>query len=160
MLERKILKRKENQEVQHKNNDREILKDVQEDVQVRKQVDMVAQKEHDFSKDDDTTIIISTTGRVIKKNQLDSRGIGTRPKISPQNKTSSDKQTSTIINNSISNKVKPRERKLKFDDKYQRITTYLENELHATVMELKKLGDIDSITSLINTAIKEYLKKI
>jgi hypothetical protein len=52
----------------------------------------------------------------------------------------------------------PRKRKLKFEDKYHRLTTFLENDLYDKVIELKAKGYIDSIVQLINDSIKLYLK--
>lgn len=55
--------------------------------------------------------------------------------------------------------IKPRKRRLKFEDRYKRITTFLENDLYDEVMELKETGEIDSIVQIVNDSIKLYLLK-
>jgi hypothetical protein len=51
-----------------------------------------------------------------------------------------------------------RKRKLKFEDKYHRLTTFLENDLYDMVMDMKESGEIDSILQIINDSVKQYLK--
>lgn len=52
----------------------------------------------------------------------------------------------------------PRKR-LPFEQRYQRVTTYLENGLFGRIEELRGRGEIVSITALYNGALGEYLEK-
>ncbi len=46
-----------------------------------------------------------------------------------------------------------------FEQRYRRVTTYLERELHARVRELRKTGTVDSVTALYNAALREYINR-
>ena len=48
---------------------------------------------------------------------------------------------------------------LKFEEKYERFTTYLENDLHDRIHELKDERYIRTFTELVNRAIREYLEE-
>lgn len=50
-------------------------------------------------------------------------------------------------------------RKARFEERYRRVTTYLENDVYEKVQELHKKGEIDRINNLVNTAVKMYLRK-
>ncbi|MED1641974.1 hypothetical protein P4U99_01925 [Brevibacillus agri] len=50
-------------------------------------------------------------------------------------------------------------RKARFEERYRRVTTYLENEVYEKVKELHEKGGIDRINNLVNTAVKLYLRK-
>jgi len=50
-------------------------------------------------------------------------------------------------------------RKARFEDRYKRVTTYLENDVYKKVQELHDSGEIDRINNLVNTAVKLYLRK-
>lgn len=50
-------------------------------------------------------------------------------------------------------------RKARFEERYRRITTYLENDVYEKVQELHEKGEIDRINNLVNTAVKLYLRK-
>ncbi|MDI3534918.1 MAG: hypothetical protein PWQ82_1283 [Thermosediminibacterales bacterium] len=46
-----------------------------------------------------------------------------------------------------------------FEQRYHRITTYLEKEIHQKIKELKTSNKISSITVLINIALKEFIDR-
>lgn len=50
-------------------------------------------------------------------------------------------------------------RKARFEERYKRVTTYLENDIYEKVQELHASGEIDRINNLVNTAVKLYLRK-
>lgn len=50
-------------------------------------------------------------------------------------------------------------RKARFEERYRRVTTYLENDVYEKVQELHENGEIDRINNLVNTAVKLYLRK-
>ncbi|MFS0555777.1 hypothetical protein [Brevibacillus reuszeri] len=50
-------------------------------------------------------------------------------------------------------------RKARFEERYRRVTTYLENDVYEKVQELHESGEIDRINNLVNTAVKLYLRK-
>lgn len=65
--------------------------------------------------------------------------------------------SSTLTPSSLHNPVKPKD--APFDERYQRITTYLEKTLYQRVQSLHKNGHINKITSLVNAAVKDYLDR-
>jgi len=50
-------------------------------------------------------------------------------------------------------------KKQTFDEKYQRVTTYIDRKLYTKIQSLKKQGKLEKMTDFINLAIKEYLEK-
>lgn len=50
-------------------------------------------------------------------------------------------------------------RSLPFEERYKRITTYLEKSLYEKIHKLYRQGEINKITDLVNTAVKEFVKK-
>jgi|GEM_PF-5848563 len=50
-------------------------------------------------------------------------------------------------------------RKARFEERYRRVTTYLEKEVYEKVQELHENGEIDRINNLVNTAVKLYLRE-
>jgi hypothetical protein len=50
-------------------------------------------------------------------------------------------------------------RNTRFEERYRRITTYLENDVYEKVQELHESGEVDRINNLVNTAVKLYLRK-
>ncbi|MBE4907872.1 hypothetical protein IMZ08_07370 [Bacillus luteolus] len=52
---------------------------------------------------------------------------------------------------------KTKQKKQSFSETHVRITTYLEKDVHQIIRILKKQGQVDSITKLVNESIKEYL---
>lgn len=50
-------------------------------------------------------------------------------------------------------------RKARFEERYRRVTTYLENDVYEKVQELHESGEIDRISNLVNTAVRLYLMK-
>lgn len=65
--------------------------------------------------------------------------------------------SSTHTPSSLHNPVKPKD--APFDERYQRITTYLEKMLYQRVQSLHKNGHINRITSLMNAAVQDYLDR-
>ncbi|ELK39426.1 hypothetical protein D478_24518 [Brevibacillus agri BAB-2500] len=55
--------------------------------------------------------------------------------------------------------AKVAKRKARFEERYRRVTTYLENDVYEKVQELHESGEIDRINNLVNTAVKLYLRK-
>lgn len=55
-------------------------------------------------------------------------------------------------------RVFPR-RRARFEERYKRVTTYLENDVYKKVQELYESGEIDRINNLINTAVKLHIRK-
>ena len=49
--------------------------------------------------------------------------------------------------------------KLSFDEKYRRITTYLEQDIFHRLQSLRESGEIVNVTQLMNQALAEELKK-
>lgn len=56
-------------------------------------------------------------------------------------------------------KSKKRKKYLKFEDKYEQFTTYLEKDLYKKIHQLKDDRYIKSYKDLVNNAIKYYLDK-
>ncbi|MGO0063853.1 hypothetical protein ACTID9_28290 [Brevibacillus fluminis] len=98
------------------------------------------------------------------------------PKLKPE-----EQATSTVIAYPASTKVKspsqttaleneyrgkhqevernfPR-RRARFEERFKRVTTYLENDVYEKVQELYESGEIDRINNLVNTAVKLHLRK-
>jgi len=46
-----------------------------------------------------------------------------------------------------------------FEQRYRRVTTYLEKPLHARVQELRRSGRVASVTALYNAALREYINR-
>lgn len=46
-----------------------------------------------------------------------------------------------------------------FEQRYRRVTTYLEKNLHKRVQELRKTGTVASVTALYNAALREYINR-
>jgi len=44
-----------------------------------------------------------------------------------------------------------------FEERYKRVTTYLERDLHARVQRLRASGRVASVTALYNAALREYI---
>ncbi|MCM3116316.1 hypothetical protein M3610_13505 [Neobacillus sp. MER 74] len=57
----------------------------------------------------------------------------------------------------LSSARKPPQKSLRFDETHKRFTNYLQKDLYSAIQNLRKSGEIDSLTSLINDAIFEYL---
>lgn len=92
-------------------------------------------------------------------NKQQEKIIKPRPKLILKNDTNEN----TLINeNTEINRMQsslPKKRRLKFEDKYHRLSTFLENDLYDKVVEFKEQGYIDSIVQLVNDSIKLYLKQ-
>jgi len=56
------------------------------------------------------------------------------------------------------NKIDVPTKKLAFEEKHKRLTTYIENDVHELIVELKNKGEIRTITDFVNEAFKEYIK--
>ncbi|WP_241752952.1 hypothetical protein [Brevibacillus agri] len=50
-------------------------------------------------------------------------------------------------------------RQAPFENRYRRVTTYLENGVYDKVQQLYESGEIDRISNLVNTAVRLYLMK-
>ncbi len=50
-------------------------------------------------------------------------------------------------------------RKLSFEERYKRLTTYIEVDLFAEVQALREQGKIRNVTQFFNEAVKNYLEK-
>jgi len=59
----------------------------------------------------------------------------------------------------LKEKLKKRRNKKSFDEKYTRVTTYLEKPVREKMELLKNKDTIDSYTQLINKSVKHYLAK-
>jgi len=46
-----------------------------------------------------------------------------------------------------------------FEERYRRVTTYLERGLHARVQSLRESGRVASVTALYNAALSQYVNK-
>jgi len=73
-----------------------------------------------------------------------------KPKTKDKNKEKKD---------NLKEKLKKRKNKKSFDEKYTRVTTYLENSVREKLELLKDKGRIKSYTQLINKSVKHYLAK-
>jgi len=69
-------------------------------------------------------------------------------------KTCIEKENDSSFSSNTTPVARKRER---FEDKYQRITTYIRKDLHSEIQTLKRDGKIDSITELLNDSIERYL---
>ncbi|RXT08852.1 hypothetical protein [Ammoniphilus sp. CFH 90114] len=54
---------------------------------------------------------------------------------------------------------KPPQKPVRFENTHKRYTNYLENNLYITIQNLRKSGEIVSMTSLINNAVFEYIAR-
>lgn len=54
--------------------------------------------------------------------------------------------------------IQPQAERQKFDEKYKRVTTYIEEPLYRLIEKLYKAQMIQKKTSFINAAIKEYIQ--
>jgi hypothetical protein len=52
---------------------------------------------------------------------------------------------------------KPPQKSPRFEETHKRFTNYLEKDLYMIIQNLRKKGEIDSLTLLINNAMYEYL---
>lgn len=50
-------------------------------------------------------------------------------------------------------------RRIRFEERYDRITLYLEKPVHSRVRELYGRGDIDNMSEMFNAAVKNYLSE-
>lgn len=50
-------------------------------------------------------------------------------------------------------------RRLRFEERYDRITLYLEKPIHARVRELYDTGEIMNLSEMFNAAVKKYLSE-
>jgi len=46
-----------------------------------------------------------------------------------------------------------------FEERYRRVTTYLEKDVYATVQALRRSGRVASVTALYNAALREYINR-
>lgn len=46
-----------------------------------------------------------------------------------------------------------------FEERYRRVTTYLERGLHERVQRLRSSGRVGSVTALYNAALRQYIKR-
>lgn len=53
-----------------------------------------------------------------------------------------------------------RKSKKKFDEKYRRLTTYIEFNLYYQIQYLRENNKIDNITKFFNEAVKSYLSSM
>lgn len=84
----------------------------------------------------------------------DKPGGGRRPKLKfPARK----KESQQAAEEKEANPVPPRGER--FEDRYTRVTTYLENELHERVQRLRDSGRVVGVTALYNAALRQYLNK-
>ena len=61
--------------------------------------------------------------------------------------------------NEVNAKHYSRNSSIRFEDRYRRLTTYVENELFYDVQSLRERGIIHNITAFINEAIKTEVQK-
>ena len=73
-----------------------------------------------------------------------------KPKAKDKNKEKKD---------NLKEKLKKRKNKKSFDEKYTRVTTYLENSVREKLELLKDKGVIGSYTELINKSVKHFIAK-
>lgn len=67
-----------------------------------------------------------------------------------------DKLIESINNNDSSSTYNGK--RLKFEQRYSRITTYLENDVFREVAALREQGKVTSVTAMMNEAVRLYLK--
>jgi hypothetical protein len=53
----------------------------------------------------------------------------------------------------------PRRKGPRFEDTHVRFTNYLQKELYTKVQDLRKRGEIDSVTALLDASVRDYLKR-
>lgn len=46
-----------------------------------------------------------------------------------------------------------------FEERYRRVTIYLEKSLHARVQELRRSSRVGSVTALYNAALRQYINR-
>ncbi len=51
-------------------------------------------------------------------------------------------------------------KKITFDQKYRRLTTYIERETYHHLQSMREAGELTSITSFFNQCLKEGLKRL
>lgn len=93
--------------------------------------------------------------------------IKTTTKPAQPGKMQQTKQQIDKINNPATNlapgipatKHYRRNQKLKYEERHQRVTIYIENELHHEIESLRERGLILNKSAMINTAIKAYIQK-
>jgi len=56
------------------------------------------------------------------------------------------------------NKPEPK-RRLRHEEKYDRVTLYLEKHVHKTVQQRYNSGEVENLSAFFNAAVKEYLAK-
>ena len=60
-----------------------------------------------------------------------------------------------LINDPIN---RPSKRALRFEERYKRLTTYVDRDLDQQIQQLRDQGHILTMTEFINSAIQEYLR--
>ena len=75
-----------------------------------------------------------------------------KPKAKDKNKEKEEKDD-------LKEKLRKRRNKKSFDERYTRVTTYLEKPVREKMELLKDKDAIDSYTQLINKSVKHYLAK-
>jgi len=82
---------------------------------------------------------------------------GARPAGVPGRRQIKFPKGPTAQQESEANTVPPKA--LPFEERYQRVTTYLEKGLHERIQHLRSSGRVASVTALYNAALRQYINK-